>query len=111
MSDLSELFMSASRTLRDELVIELKKQNDFLRKQAASSIRNKDILMGAKVIVEHPDNASRFRPNTEGIIVSHQGINALVLMRDIKGDVRATTIYFGHLKIQAPWFDKLLDDQ
>ena len=103
--------MSASRTLRDELVTELKKQNDFLRKQAGDSIRNKDILMGAKVIVEHPDNTSRFSPNTQGIIVSHQGPSALVLLRDIKGDVRATVIYFGHHKIQAPWFDKLLDDR
>jgi len=108
--------MNASRTLRDELVIELKKQNDFLRKQTGGSIRNKDILIGAKVIVEHPNNTTRsdrtrFSHNTEGIIVSHQGPSALVLLRDINGDVRATVIYLSHLKIQAPWFDKLLDDR
>ena len=103
--------MSASRTLRDELVTELKKQNDFLRNHIADSTRNKDILVGAKVIVEHAANTPLFQPNTEGILLSQHGASAVVLLRDSRGKARVTVVYFCHLRILDPRIEKLLEDR
>ena len=107
---MSELFMNVSRTLRDELVTELKKQNDFLRKHAADFTSGKDVLAGAKVTVEEPTNAHLFLPNTQGILLSQHGASAVVLLRDSSGRARVTVVYFCHLRIEDPRIEKMLDD-
>tara|TARA_B100000780_G_scaffold233433_1_gene173585 strand:+ start:516 stop:830 length:315 start_codon:yes stop_codon:yes gene_type:complete len=77
---MSELFMSASQKLRDELVTQLQKEVNFLKNYLAKS--QKPSLIGTKVIVVPSHRgATLVSEPTDGILMSElSDINTIVMI-------------------------------
>ena len=78
---MAELFTSASRTLRDEVVSELKNQNNFLRDNFKG--HPESFLSGCRVKVIPYQDMGRavIQYECEGIYVKFLDYNALILLK------------------------------
>ena len=85
MSDTSLLFTKTSNVLRDITIVELQKNNEFLR----NYITNKGDcpLYKYKVTIEahRREMGSEWFPESKGIILSMEGVRATVLYKDEHG--------------------------
>ncbi len=84
MSDTASLFTKTSNVLRDITIVELQKNNDFLRKYIAN--KGDCPLYKYKVTVEaHQHGGIEWFPESEGIILSIENVKATVLYKDEHG--------------------------
>jgi hypothetical protein len=99
MSEIAELFTRTSNTLRDNVVIELKKSNDFLRNQLSK--QNSNPLFGYKVIIEsHPINmASDMFHETRGILLDIKGSSATILYKNENNQNKVKLFHLNNVTI------------
>ena len=85
MSDTSPLFTKTSNVLKDITIVELQKNNDFLRNYIAN--KGDCPLYKYKVTIEahHRVTGSEWFPESKGIILSMEGVKATVLYKDEHG--------------------------
>ena len=67
---MSELFMSASRVLRDDLVCQLQKENNFLKELLVNKKNGESIFYGKTVTIKsYRDIAANVIPSKKGIFL------------------------------------------
>lgn len=78
---MAELFTSTSKTLRDEVVSELRNQNNFLRNNFKG--HPESFLSGCRVKVKPYQDLGRFiiEQECEGIYIKFLDYNALILLK------------------------------
>ena len=99
MSEIAELFTRTSNTLRDNVVTELKKSNDFLRNQLSKQKSNP--LFGYKVTIEeHTINmASDIFPETRGILLDIKGSSATILYKNENNQNKVKLFHLNNITI------------
>ena len=96
MAEMSDIFTKTSRVLRDNVVTELQKSNDFLRNYIIQhgTVQAVSPLYRTKVIIcQHPipfENDTLF-PRTEGVLIQLKDIKASVLYKDENNDIKLVT--------------------
>lgn len=106
---MSELFISACKSLRDEVVSELKEQNNFLRKNFNS--QPESILSGTKIkISPYRDMGTIIiERECEGIYLKFLDYKALVLLRDTNNQKVLRTVPLECIIFMNDDLDKLFD--
>ena len=106
---MSELFISACKSLRDEMVTELKQQNNFLRRNFNS--QSESILSGSKVkIFPYRDLGTVIiESECEGIYLKFVDYKALVLLRDTNNQVILRTVPLEYIIFIDDDLNKLFD--
>ena len=99
MSEIAELFTRTSNTLRDNVVTELKKSNDFLRNQLSK--QNSNPLFGYKVTIEeHAINmASDMFHETSGILLDIKGSGATILYKNENNKNKIKVFHISNITI------------
>ena len=109
MAELSQLFTRTSNVLRDVAILELKKNNDFLR----NTYNNSDsILCNCKVTIESHtipmSNGLRF-PETKGIIIKTNDTIFTILYKDENQKYKVKCFPFNVITITDKKLDKLFE--
>ena len=107
MSDTSPLFTKTTNVLRDITIIELQKNNDFLRKYIAD--KGDSPLYKYKVTIEahRREMGSEWFPESEGIILSMEGVRATVLYKDENGRNKIMNTLLKHIIITDDRVEKM----
>lgn len=100
---MSDLFINTSKVLRDNLVLELKANNNFLRNYLAKN--NNNPLFGYKVTIEQHHIAMMQNvifPQTNGILLSINDYNATVLYKDSSNKNKIKLFHLNNISIIDP---------
>ena len=94
---MSDLFMSASQTLRDNLVTELQISNNFLRNKIGNL--NKHPFYGYKIIIkQHMIDGNIFH-ETKGIFIENKEHKAFVLYKNRNNQYQMNNIFLKNIII------------
>jgi hypothetical protein len=106
---MSELFISTCKSLRDEVVSELKEQNNFLRKNFNSQLES--ILSGTKIkISPYRDMGTIIiESECEGIYLKFLDYKALILLKDTNNQKVLRTVPLECIIFIDDNLDKLFD--
>mgnify|MGYP001492662113 CR=1 FL=1 len=107
MSDTSPLFTKTSNVLKDITIVELQKNIDFLRNYIAN--KGDCPLYKYKVTIEahHREMGSEWFPESEGIILSMEGVRATVLYKDENGRNKIINTLFKNIIITDDRVEKM----
>ena len=107
MSDTSPLFTKTSNVLRDITIVELQKNNDLLRNYIAN--KEDSPLYKYKVTIEahRREMGSEWFPESEGIILSIEGVRATVLYKDEHGRNKIINTLLKHIIITDDRVEKM----
>tara|TARA_B100001287_G_C22622112_1_gene500627 strand:- start:107 stop:436 length:330 start_codon:yes stop_codon:yes gene_type:complete len=109
MAELSQLFTRTSNVLRDVAILELKKNNDFLR----NNYNNGDsLLCKYKVTIEShtiPMSGGLIFPETKGIIIKTNDKIFTILYKDENQKYKVKCFPFNVITITDKKIDKLFD--
>ena len=107
MSDTSPLFTKTSNVLRDITIIELQKNNDFLRKYIADKGDNP--LYKYKITIEaHArEMGTELFPETKGVILSMNDFRATILYKDENGKTKINQFSMCHITITDDRVEKM----
>jgi len=100
MEGAADLFTRTSRTLRDNVVVELQKSNNFLRNQLAQNTTNP--LFKYKVIIKQhalPMQQGVTFPETEGIIINIKDYNVTVIFKNSNNENKIKIFHLNHINI------------
>ena len=105
---MSDLFTQVSNVLRDNLIVELKKSNDFLRNHLSSG---NGILHKYKVIIERHVNGMTgdVFPETNGILLFFENHGAVVLYKDENNKNKMKKFYLNNITIVDERIEELLN--
>ena len=90
MAEMSDIFTKTSRVLRDNVVTELQKSNDFLRNYIVQNGGGSPLYKTKVVICQHPipfENGTLF-PRTEGVLIQLKDIKASVLYKNENNEIK-----------------------
>lgn len=96
----ANLFTKTSRVLRDTVILELQKSNDFLRRQLAQNTANP--FFKYKVIVKQhrvPMQQGNIFPETEGVFISMKDYNVNVLLKNENNENVIKIFHLNNIKI------------
>tara|TARA_B100001758_G_C18280446_1_gene541369 strand:+ start:112 stop:438 length:327 start_codon:yes stop_codon:yes gene_type:complete len=107
MSDTSPLFTKTSNVLKDITIVELQKNNDFLRNYIAN--KGDSPLYKYKVTIEahRREMGSEWFPESEGIILSIENVRATVLYKDEHGRNKIINTLLKHIIITDDRVEKM----
>jgi len=107
---MENLFTKTSHVLRDNFVLELKNNNDFLRNKLSNI--NLNPFFGYKVrILPHLNGMTQENfPETMGVIYSLQKGNVWALYKDDEGNRKMKRFYINHIEFIDKRFDKFFED-
>ena len=106
MSDTSPLFTKTSNVLKDITIVELQKNNDFLRNYIAN--KGDCPLYKYKVTIEgHQHGGIEWFPESKGIILSMEGVRATVLYKDENGRNKIINTLFKNIIITDDRVEKM----
>ena len=107
MSDTSPLFTKTSNVLKDITIVELQKNNDFLRNYIAD--KGDCPLYKYKVTIEahRREMGSEWFPESEGIILSIENVRATVLYKDEHGRNKIINTLLKHIIITDDRVEKM----
>tara|TARA_B100000900_G_scaffold77792_2_gene62320 strand:- start:7 stop:342 length:336 start_codon:yes stop_codon:yes gene_type:complete len=110
MAELSNLFTKTSNILRDVAILELKKNNDFLR----NTYTNDDsILCKCEVTIEShtiPMSGGLIFPETKGVIIKTNDSMFTILYKDENEKYKVKCFPFNLITITDKKIDKLFDN-
>ena len=104
----SALFTQVSNVLRDNLIVELKKSNDFLRNHLSSG---NGILHKYKVIIERHVNGmtGEVFSETNGVLLFFEDYGAVVLYKDENGKNKMKKFYLNNITIVDERIEEVLN--
>jgi hypothetical protein len=107
MSDTSPLFTKTSNVLKDITILELQKNNDFMRNYIAN--KGDCPLYKYKVTIEahRREMGSEWFPESEGIILSIENVRATVLYKDEHGRNKIINTLLKHIIITDDRVEKM----
>ena len=108
MSYTSPLFTKTSNVLRDITIVELQKNNDFLRKYIADASRHNP-LYKYKITIEAHDRemGTELFPETKGVILSMKDFRATILYKDENGKTKINQFSMCHITITDDRVEKM----
>ena len=100
IDETSKIFTTVSKVLKDNLLLEMKKNNDFMRNYIVKN--SNDMLYKYKVLIkEHVIGMSGgvVFPETEGIILNLDKYNVIIMFRNSDSEIKIRCFHINNIVI------------